>query len=140
MALVVDFGTFANGGAITGTISDRRVISSETNLSIDDDVEPVAGAGLPDLVFVVGPGVRDENGWASGSIGNYVDAGGAPTAFETGTYDVLLTGDTAEEMVGVIVVEGIDARNLDLIGDGGTQIWTDGTIVYQEAGGIIANR
>ena len=83
------------------------------------------------LRFRVGSGVLDRNGEITGeTFSTYVttDSNGNTTVeeYESGNYYAVLAGDDAEEVVGIVVVEGEDPR--------------DTNVTFRETGGFIAQR
>ncbi len=94
----------------------------------DDKVGP--SSELPTLLFNVGPGVMDANGEIRGFLdSSVVDySGERPTSvvYEDGKYYAIVSGENADEVVGVIVVESEDARV-----DGVTVRETGGFILYR---------
>ena len=55
-------------------------------------------------MFAVGPGVLDNNGEAEGALGSTINSNGSLEALESGNYYAVISGDDADEVVGVIVV------------------------------------
>lgn len=106
-----------NGTDITQTIVDG--INADTNSNLD---------AIPTLTFEVGPGVMDNNGEIVGNVNSfYVNADGEVATYETGNYYAIVSGDNAEEIVGVIVT------TTDVGGPAGaTTRDTSGFIVYRE--------
>lgn len=117
MAMSIDFEDFnpdesatGNGAGIKGYVTNRRVLDLAGNDVTDQVLAEInADKGstlieLPSLVFSVGPGALDNNGEAEGQLGSSIIASGHLEAFESGKYYAVLSGNNAEEVVGVIVV------------------------------------
>lgn len=79
---------FGNGAAITGSVYNRRILNlagqvvpnavlAEINPDLTPDTPLTA---LPAMLFVVGPGVLDNNGEAEGKTNNAIVLGGAAAA------------------------------------------------------------
>ncbi|MBT3143620.1 hypothetical protein [Falsiruegeria litorea] len=129
----IDFDDFndstgSRGDAVRGVINNRRIFDSRTGADITQSVLAAHGAGLtaiPGAAFSVGPGVIDDNGEILGEISSsYTDADGNVVAFETGNYYAIVSGDNADEIVGVVVLEST------LPIDGVAARETGGFIVY----------
>lgn len=101
------------------TDSYLTAINTENNASLDT---------IPDLRFVIGPNVLDNNGELTGQLfSNFTDLQGQLQDFENGTYYGILSGDAAEEFVGIYVVTSNDNRV-----PGATQRETGGFIVLRQ--------
>lgn len=112
MNVAIDFEDFNEGSAVQGTVFNRRIFDTAGN-DITDDIIDALGSGteLPALVFSIGPGVLSENGELAGEIASFVsNEGGGLETFESGNYYAVLSGNNAEEIVGVIVVNSDDPR------------------------------
>lgn len=116
MEMAIDFNDFNSGNAVKGTVYNRAVfdingndITSDILVSMEKDgVRPSA---LPVLVFTVGPGVMDTNGEILGNItSDIVRSDGSFDAFEEGKYYAVVSGDGADQVVGVIVTTAKDER------------------------------
>ncbi|SPF78061.1 hypothetical protein [Pseudoprimorskyibacter insulae] len=82
---------------------------------------------LPTVTPVVTPGVADDNGELLQGLGSLLAFTDGTIATEgEGTYYAIMSGDNAEEIVGIAVTEG-------------DNYWVDGT-TYQETGGFIVYR
>lgn len=121
--VAIDFEDFNAGDAVQGTISNRRIydlngaditatIVDSINAKYNPDGTGLDIANLPVLNFRVGPGAIDANGEIRGFldswVGDYRGGKSGTTTFETGNYYAIVAGDTPDEVVGVIVVEGED--------------------------------
>lgn len=85
----------AAGNDITSTVLSR--INSENDLSLTD---------IPAAVFTLGPGNLDNNGEIVGTLNSYyTDATGQNQVYESGNYYAIVSGDNAEEIVGIVVLE-----------------------------------
>ena len=119
MEMSIDFNDFnadesatGNGAGIQGWVTNRRVFDLNGNditagvlAEINDDRNPDFDlTDLPTLVFAVGPGVLDNNGEAEGALHSTVNSNGTDEQFEAGNYYAVISGDNADEVVGVIVV------------------------------------
>lgn len=119
MEMSIDFNDFnadesatGNGAGIQGWVTNRRVFDLNGNditatvlAEINDDKNPDFDlTELPTLVFAVGPGVLDNNGEAEGALGSTINSNGSLEALESGNYYAVISGDDADEVVGVIVV------------------------------------
>ncbi len=133
MTMDIDFDDFNDGNAVQGSVTNRRVFA----LNGDDITSEVATAyrdnkgalqrKIPDILFVVGPNVMDSNGEIVGKVTSpYATAGGKIEDGGSGQYYAIVSGDKADQVVGVMVVEGDDPR-IDGVG-------------VRETGGFILNR
>ncbi|MEY8839452.1 hypothetical protein AB9K41_10530 [Cribrihabitans sp. XS_ASV171] len=103
-----------NGNDITSTVLGR--INAEENISL---------TALPNANFVVGPNVMDENGEIVGTLNSYyVDSSGDVQVFEEGNYYAIVSGNNAEEVVGVVVMESTIDPSAEAVRE------TGGFIVY----------
>jgi hypothetical protein len=117
MTMDIDFEDFNDGDAVKGEIFNRSIFDLEGNDVTSDVLDALAQANnrpfsaLPTLRFVIGPGVLTENGEINGQLESFFqDATGVLQPFESGNYYAVIGGDNAQEVVGVIVVEGDDPR------------------------------
>jgi hypothetical protein len=137
---VIDFDDFNAGtgryeGAVEGYVFNRRVFDIDGNEVTNDILERVGEANnaelrkLPTVRFVITPNSLDENGELTGDVfSTFGDLSGQAVTYEEGKYYGVLSGDNAEELVGVIVTEtGIDP----ISGDGVRE--TNGFTIYREA-------
>jgi hypothetical protein len=119
----IDIDDFDTGAGVKGEIYNRRIYDLEGN-DITSDVANSISEGattLPSAVFTVGPGVLAESGDVVGEItSTFTAADGSETSFETGNYYAIVSGENADEIVGVFVLEASGARE------------TSGFIVYRE--------
>lgn len=141
MTVAIDFRDFNDGRAVQGTISNRQIFDVNGNnitgsvlSALDDKFDPndVVGPSttLPILQFKVGPGVIDANGELLGGLNSVIAdySGTLPTGavYEDGKYYGIISGNNAEEIVGIVVVESEDPRY-----DGVTARETGGFILYR---------
>lgn len=130
----IDFRDFNEGYAVQGTIFNRVAYDSDGNvLTTAADVHSDE-VHLPNIVFLVGPGVMSDNGILQGELSSFArDLDGSRKPFESGKYYGIMAGDNADEIVGIIVVESKDPRfgNPYGINDVGVQE-TGGFIVYRD--------
>lgn len=117
MTVAIDFDAFEGSGAVRGAVSNRTIFDVDGNDITADvvralsDKTGVPTVVLPTLVFKVGPGALDRNGEILGDVFSATPrAGGAVQTFEEGRYYAIVAGNTAEEIVGVLVVEADDPR------------------------------
>ena len=117
---VIDFDDF-NGtagryeGAVEGFIYNRRAFDIngneitnriQTEVGDANNAELTARPDLPVIRWVIEPGALDGNGEFTGSVfSTFTDLAGQEVPYEEGTYYGILSGDNAEELVGVVVVE-----------------------------------
>jgi hypothetical protein len=140
MQMAIDFNDFnpedsatGNGAAIRGNVSNRHVldlngtdITAAVIAQINDDkgltTNPLTA--LPVLTFDVGPGVLDNQGEIEGGLAsNFVNESGTVENLESGKYYGVISGDDADEVVGIIVV----TSNVD-------------SVTVRETGGFILYR
>lgn len=130
MAMAIDFEDFNDGNAVRGSVTNRKVFDVNGN-DITADIMSAMGSTetvLPTITFDVGPGVMTGNGEMTGDLGSYTtDSSGAVTTFERGKYYAVVSGDNAEEVVGILVAEtqGNDPR---------------GSFTTRETGGFLLTR
>ncbi|WP_076450486.1 hypothetical protein [Roseivivax lentus] len=139
MVVDIDFNGFrgncsgeACANAVRGYVLNRSIFDTAGNDITSDYIDAINDdkgttlTELPVLRFRIGPGVADENGELTGEAFNTVDG----DEFMTGNYYAVMSGDhTAApggEIVGVIVVEGLDPRGTN--------------ITVRETGGFIVSR
>ena len=147
MRVDIDMGAFMNNcdtprceDAIRGTVSERRVFTmagADVTQEIIDAINAeyvVSMTSLPNLKFVIQPGVMNLNGEATGGV-----TSGSINArtYEDGKYYLVLAGDHSTlgddpanpkggSIVGIVVVEAPDPRNSQ--------------ITVRETGGFIVDR
>ncbi len=129
----IDFADFNDtnaslGDAVSIEITDRQTFDINGNNVTQEIVDALNGdtgalVGMPDLLSVVGPGVMNNGGEISSEIFSYNQG----ATFESSSYYAVLSGENAEEIVGIIFVEGSGPRD-DM--DGVTVRETGGFIVY----------
>ncbi|MDG1353187.1 MAG: hypothetical protein P8P70_08490 [Sulfitobacter sp.] len=122
--IIIDSEDFDDGAGVDGTISNRRVydlngvdITSTVASGISTNLSEIPVAQL-----VIGPGVLAESGDLIGEIrSSYRAEDGSTVAYEEGNYYAIVSGDGADEIVGIFVLETETARD------------TGGFIVYRGA-------
>lgn len=130
--LTIDFNDFNDGYAVDGQIYNRRIYDEDGNditasiLAALEAEYGVAFAELPIIQFLISNAL-DENGEMLGDVvSRFVDADGNVIDLEAGDFYGIVSGDDADEVVGVIVVTSDDPR-------------VDGVTV-RETGGFIVTR
>lgn len=115
--IAIDFDDFndttgSRGDAVRGYVSNRVIYDVNGNditSLVIDQINASANSSLsalPAIVFKVGPGVMDDNGEIVGEVfSNFTNDDGSGVSFETGNYYAIVSGDDAEEIVGIIVTE-----------------------------------
>jgi hypothetical protein len=123
LAVAIDFDDFndstgTRGDAVRGFLDNRQVFDINGNditANIVSNINNASNASLsqiPALTFVIQPGVLDDNGEIIGTItSSFVDNTGSVQTYESGNYYAILSGDNAQELVGIIVAE--NASELD---------------------------
>lgn len=125
MDISIDFDDFNDGAGVRGEIYDRAYFDVNGN--------PIPTGGedqIPDtdVQFLVGPGALTENGEITGGAQSLTTAeDGSIEVYEEGTYYAIMSGDNADEIVGVIVLEADDPRAENV-----TVQETGGFILYNE--------
>lgn len=114
---VIDFDDFneqtgLSEGAVDGFVFNRRVFDLNGNEITSSILTRIGEANnatltaLPTVRFIITPGSLDINGEATGTVfSTFADNDGQAVTFEEGQYYAILSGDDAEELVGVIVTE-----------------------------------
>ncbi|MBN2629064.1 MAG: hypothetical protein JXR75_00825 [Rhodobacteraceae bacterium] len=137
MSIAIDFDDFNDGDAVQGQITNRRIFDMSGNditntvlnaWNTDPSGRYAPATALPTLIFTVGPNVIDANGELNGKLTSTVAmADGSRSAYEAGNYYAIVSGDNADEVVGVIVVTSEDPRT-----DNVTARETGGFILYRQ--------
>lgn len=99
-------------GAVTGIMFDRRIydldgteITGDVLARINESNDSSLTA-IPTAVFTVSTNSLDANGELLGSVSSrFTNNSGDGVEYETGTYYGILSGDNAQELVGIIVTE-----------------------------------
>jgi hypothetical protein len=115
--IAVDFDDFNETtgryeGAVDGFVFNRKVY----NLAGDDITSDIYGrvgadnsatlTAIPTAVFNVSTNALDANGEITGTLGSrFAKDNGDVVAYEAGQYYGIISGDGAEEIVGIIVLE-----------------------------------
>lgn len=115
--IAIDFDDFnettgQRGDAVRGRISDRVIYDINGNDVTDSVISRIETdnnitlSQYPIATFSIEPGVLDENGEMLGTVQSYyTDSNGQTAIFEEGNYYAIVSGDEAEEVVGVVVLE-----------------------------------
>lgn len=120
MQMAIDFNDFnpsesstGNGAAIRGVVGNRHVLDlngKDITASVIAAINKDKGLtknplkALPVLKFVVGPGVLDNQGEIQGGVeSDFINSSGHGEQLEAGKYYGVISGDKADEVVGVIV-------------------------------------
>lgn len=113
----VDFDDFNEttgyrDGAVKGRIYNRRVYDlngTDVTQNVLDRINTAQGTNLtqiPRALFKIGPSTLDTNGELGGEVfSSYVDSAGEVQEFEAGNFYAIMSGDNAQEIVGVFVLE-----------------------------------
>ncbi|MGR3615245.1 MAG: hypothetical protein ACU0BB_04310 [Paracoccaceae bacterium] len=120
--IAIDFDDFnattgTRGDAVRGSVFNRQIFDTDGNnitadvlsrTRTDLNLTNAQLSSIPDLTFVIEPGVLDDNGELIGTLDSvYQDSNGEVQTFETGNYYAVISGaDADQEIVGVFVVEG----------------------------------
>lgn len=127
-----DTGTYE--GAVDGFVFNRRVFDIDGNEVTADVVARVSEANnaaltrLPTIRFIIAPNTLDQNGEFTGGVfSQFGNESGEPVRYEEGQYYGILSGDNANELVGVIVTE----TTIDPISPDGVRE-TNGFTIYRE--------
>ena len=138
MEVSIDFNGFSStctGGcaaAVRGYVRNRRYFDTNgtditgTYLSNLGSENGVTYSEVPTLVFRVGPDVMDDNGEITGELSSSIATDSGTRAHEEGSYYAVISGDNAEEIVGVLVVE--------------SDYPVSGDVTVRETGGFILER
>ncbi|WP_417677475.1 hypothetical protein [Pseudodonghicola sp.] len=136
--IAIDFNDFnastgGRGDAVSGTISNRKIYDingkdiTSTVLRRIETAEGISLRSYPVATFTVGPGVMDKNGEMLGQVQSfYTDSSGTLRPFEQGKYYAIVSGDKADQIVGVVVLENSVDPVADTVRD------TSGFIVYRD--------
>jgi len=137
--VAIDFDDFNEDtgvyeGAVDGFVFNKRIFDLAGNEITDNVVERInennnaSLRGIPTTVFSVGPNVMDENGEITGEVTTpFGNSSGQAVEYGTGTYYGILSGDNAEELVGIVVTEStVDTQSV-------TVRDTIGFTIYREA-------
>lgn len=117
MTVSIDFEDFNNGAAVIGSVYNRTVYDLAGN-DITDNIlaaleteHETTFTQLPTMQFVVDAGgVLDDNGELVGKLNSNVNTSDGVEEFESGNYYAVISGDSADEIIGVLVVTSEDPR------------------------------
>ncbi len=133
MTVAFDFKDFNEGAGVQGEVTSRRIFDvsgrdiTQAYIAALTAKSERTQTKIPDLVFTVGPNTTNSAGeFTNGITSSYVDREGVRVQYESGKYYAVLAGDSAEEITGVVVVEGEDP-------------FVDG-VTARESGGFILYR
>ena len=110
VTLEIDFEDFNDGDGVRGHVYNRRIFDlagKDLTQDVIDAINEGSGANissLPTIRWTVGPGMADQNGEILGEVFSTVGT----EDYEIGNYYAIVSGDNAEEIVGIIVVESED--------------------------------
>jgi hypothetical protein len=114
----IDFDDFNrsstdSGSGVLGRLTNRRVFDIDGNditstvVANINSTNTASLSAIPNLIFLVGPNALDANGEITGTLDStFVTDAGQVTMYQTGNYYAILAGDNANELVGVVVVQG----------------------------------
>lgn len=137
--IAIDFDDFnastgTTEGAVDGFVFNRRVFDLSGNEITNDIIGRInegnnaSLSAIPTAVFSIGVNALDENGEINGNLtSRFANDSGNPVVYEEGTYYGILSGDNAEELVGIIVLESTVDPTADSVRD------TLGFTIYREA-------
>jgi hypothetical protein len=137
VSIAIDFEDFndttgSRGDAVKGAISNRVIYDVDGNDITDTVVarieadQDIVLNRLPTATFTVAPGVLDDNGEMLGSLQSYyIDNNGQTQIFEEGNFYAVVSGDGADEIVGIVVLE----TDLDPVATSARE--TAGFVVYR---------
>ena len=136
---IIDFDDFNEDtgrfeGAVDGFVFNRRVFDINGNEITSDILARIGEENdatltqIPTIRFIVTQNSLDANGEMFGEVfSTFVDNAGDVVNFEEGNYYAVLSGDDAEELAGVIVVQStLDPTSPDGVRD------TTGFTIYRE--------
>ena len=117
MIIDIDFSDFNDGSAVKGGLRNLRVFDTAGTEITNDIIDAINTENstsiteLPSLLVDITSGSVSANGEIIGTMTSVIQNGsGAFENFETGNYYAVLSGDNADEVVGVLVVSGDDPR------------------------------
>lgn len=127
--VAVDFDDFNSGagldaGAVRGRVGNKRVFDiNGTDVTLAtvariNTLNESSLSAIPTTTFTIQPGVLDENGEMTGTvISPYVNSAGEAAEYAEGEYYGILSGENANELVGVVVtrssadIESVEVRD-----------------------------
>ena len=93
-------------GSMRADVRNRRIYDVDGTDITDTITDTLGLTVMPTLRFRVGPDAIRTNGDVVGTVqSSYTDGDGHRVPYETGNYYAVISGDNAEEVVGIIVVE-----------------------------------
>ena len=133
MTIDIDFDDFNDGSAVKGELSNRKVFDTAGNdittdvLTALNNQNNTSAAALPVLTINITSGSVSANGELIGTMESLVENNaGIVSTYETGNYYAVMSGDQANEVVGVLVVTADDPRYSN--------------VTVRETGGFILTR
>lgn len=131
--VAIDFNDFNGGSGVQGQIYNREIYDINGNnvtdnlLTAINSDETASLTAIPTLTFTVSPGALDKNGEIVGEVSSFFsNDAGEIVEFEAGNYYAVVSGDSAEEIVGVVVTE--------------SQVGVPAGVTVRETGGFIVYR
>lgn len=137
--IALDFDDFnpttgQSNGAVDGFVYNRKVFDMAGNEITNDILGRINEANsssmtsIPTAVFRISTNAMDANGEITGTLASrMVNDSGEVSVFEEGTYYGIISGDNADEIVGVIVLESTVDPSADKVRD------TTGFTIYRQA-------
>lgn len=120
-------------GAVNGVVKNRRIFDLDGTEITDLVLARINASAntsmtsIPTAVFTVSTNALDTNGEITGEISSrYITNDGQFVQFETGTYYGIVSGDNAEELVGIVVAETSSDPNASTLRD------TTGFTIYRD--------
>ncbi len=123
--IAIDFDDFnaetgVYEGAVDGFVFNKQVFDLSGNNITNDIVARInegndsSLTGIPTTVFSIGPNALDANGEIIGEVTTpFGDNSGRAVEYATGQYYGIISGDGAEELVGIVVTEStVDTEGL----------------------------
>ncbi len=115
--IAIDFDDFNDStgryeGAVDGTMRNRRIFDLNGQEITNDVIarinasEDASLTAIPTAVFSISVNALDPNGEITGDVtSRLVKNSGEAVPYETGKYYGIVSGDTADEIVGIVVLE-----------------------------------
>lgn len=134
--VAVDFDDFnsapgLDAGAVRGRVGNKRVFDIDgTDVTLEtvariNTLNESSLSAIPTTTFTIQPGVLDENGEMTGTvISPFVNSAGEAVEYAEGEYYGILSGENADELVGVVVTRSsADIENVGVRDTIGFQIF-----------------
>lgn len=101
----------ANGVDITASYIQALDESATGSAGVDIQRDADGNILLPEIRPLISPDIADANGELTGGVSSVVQyTDGTGVADATGNFYAIMSGENAEEVVGVLVIEGADPR------------------------------